>query len=404
MPTAKYRSHKHFRLSVADAKAAPVIEDRPWLPWPVAAVGGGLAAVLAGTLVLGAVALTIWIGAPALPFTEVLSVIGRLWLLAHGGGWTAPGIAITVVPLGITAVMVAFSFSLSAFALTQGVLARAEALSAGALRRLVLLTSLQFVIGYGAGAVLIALLLGDGLGPAMIGAVAVAAVGSLAGAGWSAGYRLAGPAWLRGAVAGAGVALLGLVILAATALIVAVVQGEVRISALEASLGLDTSGAVVWAFTCLAYLPTLLGWTASWLLGAGFSVGEGSMVAPWVTQLGLLPSVPVFGALPPAGVAHLEPWLASGLIVGALAAVVAVRTAGGGIAGAIGSGALAGGLAGGVFLGWAWLSRGGLGVDRFAMVGPLWPEMLIGLGILVGAATLAAVITWFVSARGASDS
>ncbi len=379
-----------------------MLEDRPWLPWPVAAIGGGLAAVLAGTLVLGAVALIIWIGAPTLPFNDVISVIGRLWLLAHGGGLTAPGTAITLVPLGITAVMVLFSFSLSAFALTQGVLARADALSAGALRRLVLLTSLQFVIGYAAGALLITVLLGDGLGPALIGAVAVAAGGSLIGAGWSAGYRLAGPSWLRGAVTGAGVALLSLVILAATALGVAVVQGEARIAALETSLGLDTSGAVVWAFTCLAYLPTMLGWTASWLLGAGFSVGDGSVVAPWVTQLGLLPSVPVFGALPPAGVANLEAWLASGLIVGGLAGVVAVRIAGGGIGAAIGSGALAGGLAGGAFVGWAWLSRGGLGVQRFVAVGPLWPEMLIGLGILVGAAILAAVITWFVSVRGAS--
>lgn len=380
-----------------------MLEDRPWLPWPVAAIGGGLAAVLAGTLVLGAVALTIWIGAPALPFGDVVAVIGRLWLLAHGGGLTAPGTAITLVPLGLTAVMLLFSFSLSAFALTQGILARAEALSARRLRRLVLLTSLQFVVGYAAGALLISVLLGGVNFAAMIGAVAVAAVGSLTGAAWSAGYRVAGPSWLRGAVIGAGVAVLSLVIVAAAALGIAVVQGEARISALETSLGLDTSGVVVWAVTCLAYLPTLLGWTASWLLGAGFSVGDGSLVAPWVTQLGLLPSVPVFGALPPEGVANLEPWLASGLIVGGLGGVAAARTAGGGIGAALGSGALAGGLAGVVFVGWAWLSKGGLGVERFAVVGPLWPEMLIGLGILVGAATLAAVITWFASVRGTSD-
>lgn len=380
-----------------------MLEDRPWLPWPVAAIGGGLAAVLAGTLVLGALALIIWIGAPALPFSDVVAVIGRLWLLAHGGGLTAPGTEITLVPLGLTAVMLLFGFSLSAFALTQGILARGEALSARVLRRLVLLTSLQFVVGYLAGAMLISVLLGEVNPAAIIGAVAVAAVGSLTGAAWSAGYRVAGPSWLRGAVTGAGVTLLSLVIIAAAALGIAVVQGEVRISALETSLGLDTSGAVVWALTCLAYLPTLLGWTASWLLGAGFTVGDGSLVAPWVTQLGLLPTVPVFGALPPAGIANLEPWLASGLIVGGLGGIAAARTAGGGIGAALGSGALAGGLAGGVFVGWAWLSRGGLGVQRFAVVGPLWPEMLIGLGTLVGAATLAAVITWFASLRGAAD-
>ncbi len=48
----------------------------------------------------------------------------------------------------------------------------------------------------------------------------------------------------------------------------------------------------------LAFLPNLVIWTASWLIGPGFALGTGSGVSPIGTQLGPIPSVPVFGALP----------------------------------------------------------------------------------------------------------
>lgn len=400
MPTAKSPSHRPFRSAESNVKTAPLLEDRPIIPWPLAAVGGGLGAVVGGVLVIAVVVLIAWIGAPALPFGEVLATVGKLWLLAHGGALSGLGMTITLVPLGLTAMMVVFAFSLSAFALTQGLLTRPEAPTAARLRRLVVLTSVQFVAGYTAGATLICVLLGQGITPTIAVAAGVAAVGSLAGAGWSAGYRLAGPAWLRAAAKGAGASALALLAAAALVLVVAATQGEARIAELERSVGLDATGSVVWVLLCLIYLPTMLGWAASWLLGAGFTVGDGTLVAPWVTQLGMLPTIPVFGALPAGGVANLEAWLVTGLVVGGLGGVIVVRSAPMGLGTAIGAGALAGTLSGAIFVIWAWLSTGGLGVDRFATVGPRWPEVLIGFGILVGATVLAAVITWFVgSAR-----
>lgn len=404
MSTAQSPSHRPFRSAESELKTAPLLEDRPIIPWYLAAIGGGLVAVLGGVLVIAVLVLIAWIGAPELPFGDVLATVGKLWLLAHGGALSALGMTITLVPLGLTAMMLVFAFSLSAFALTQGLLTRPEAPSAARLRRLVVLTALQFVVGYTAGAVLISVLLGEGITTTIGLAAGVAAVGSLAGAGWSAGYRLAGPAWLRVSVKGAGISVLALLAAAALVLLVAANQGEVRMAELERGVGLDATGSVVWVLICLIYVPTLLGWAASWLLGAGFTLGDGTLVAPWVTQLGMLPTVPVFGALPTAGVANLELWLVTGLVVGGLGGVVAVRSAPLGIGAAIGTGALSGTLTGAVFLLWAWLSTGGLGVDRFATVGPRWPEVLIGFGILVGASVLGAVITWFVrSARSADN-
>ena len=89
---------------------------------------------------------------------------------------------------------------------------------------------------------------------------------------------------------------------------------------------------------------------------------------------------------------------------GVVGGVVAVHCAPSPIGTAIATGGLSGLLAGAVFLAWAWFSTGGLGVDRFATVGPRWPEVLIGVGILVGSAVTAAVITWFVrAARSSAD-
>ncbi|NHB85614.1 hypothetical protein G7085_16155 [Tessaracoccus sp. HDW20] len=37
----------------------------------------------------------------------------------------------------------------------------------------------------------------------------------------------------------------------------------------------------------------------AWLLGAGITVGEGSLVTMAASDAGLLPAIPIFGAVPP---------------------------------------------------------------------------------------------------------
>jgi hypothetical protein len=64
--------------------------------------------------------------------------------------------------------------------------------------------------------------------------------------------------------------------------------------------GLHTEvlGGVTLTVAQIAVLPNLVIWSASWLVGPGFSIGAGSTVSPLATQLGPIPALPIFGALP----------------------------------------------------------------------------------------------------------
>ena len=48
----------------------------------------------------------------------------------------------------------------------------------------------------------------------------------------------------------------------------------------------------------LAYLPTLIVWAISWVLGPGVALGEGSLALAGGTEAGPLPTVPLFGLIP----------------------------------------------------------------------------------------------------------
>ena len=61
-------------------------------------------------------------------------------------------------------------------------------------------------------------------------------------------------------------------------------------------------------------------WSASYALGSGFSLGAGSVVAPAATELGILPGIPLLGALPSPGPGDAVElwWLAAGAAAGAI--------------------------------------------------------------------------------------
>lgn len=396
MPRPRTRRTPRLRLGTTSARTQPILDDPPFLPPVLIAIGGGLASVLAGALLVGAMVLVGWWGAVSVSVPAMLATIGGVWVLGNGGPFVVDGLRLTLLPLGLTAMFAGLCAATAAFAYQQAV--RARPLPAQRRRRLGwILVAGQLALGYGIGAAAIALAVGVPVLAVLPGAIGIALAGGLFGAWWRSGHRLGGPGWVRAAAKGAVAGGCALMALAAVALAVALIQGEPRIATLEQELGFDAAGTVVWAVIGVLYLPTLLGWVAAWLLGAGFSLGEGSLVAPWATQLGLLPTVPVFGALPADGVGGLEPWLIAGVLAGLVAGgTAAAAVARGeekfGVVGMLLSGSLAGLLAGVGFLGWAALSRGALGSDRFATVGPLFPEALIGVGTLTFAAAIGAVL------------
>jgi hypothetical protein len=408
MRIPRNRDPERLRFTVSSARTVrlPHVPDAPpLLPWPLAALGGGLLAGLAGSLLVAGVVMVAWLSALAIALPTALRFAAQVWLLAHGGELEVGSETVTLVPLGLTIVFGTICASVGGFAYRQGRQARPAAESEA--RRLLLLGSIGMVsAGYIVFTVILAWTVSGAAAiwrPAL-GALVVSAVGSAIGAGTAAGLRPGHvrPDWLGRGLRGAAAGTLGLVAAAAIVLATGTVMGEPRIAALEAALRFDTGGVVVWSLAVLAYLPNLLGWAVAWLLGAGFTVGTGSLVSLSTTELGMLPAIPVFGALPPVGAADpwMLAWLALGVAAAVLAGVAAVRAGHTGPLGALAAGAAAGLLTGIAYLAWVASSRGGLGSLRLAALGPrLLEALILGVPILLFCSVLAGMLTWFVRRR-----
>jgi hypothetical protein len=63
-----------------------------------------------------------------------------------------------------------------------------------------------------------------------------------------------------------------------------------RVAALHAALQPGVAGGIALLLLQLAFAPNALVWSASYALGSGFSLGAGSVVAPAVIELGILPA------------------------------------------------------------------------------------------------------------------
>lgn len=124
----------------------------------------------------------------------------------------------------------------------------------------------------------------------------------------------------RGATAALGILSL-LVLLAAAA------SSASRVSQLHDSLaggGLLASVGLV--ALQAAWLPTALVWAASWLVGSGFAVGEGTVFAPDRVVPGPVPSLPLLGLLPAGPLGGVGLFLPLVITAGAMVAAWRRRT------------------------------------------------------------------------------
>lgn len=370
------------------------------LPRPLVAIAAGVIAAVLGAVVVMALVLVGWMDAASVPLPQALTFAVQVWLLAHGVAMTVGGIQLSVVPLGLTGVQVVIVVVTAA--LVQRSMVEDETVAAHPVRT-VFGTAAQVMIGYAAVAVIGSLTVGEPATISLPAAPILAFCAALVGAGSRARVLRRAPSWVRAAVRGGLGGILALVAVAAVVFGLALLQGEQRISALEQSLGLTGSAGVALGGLDLAYLPTMLGWAAAWLFGAGFTLGDGTLVAPWVTRLGLLPSVPWFGALPADGTSGLSAWMVAAIVPGVVAGVVAVRFRPARVVPALGAGLGAAFLTAAVYLTVVLSSRGAMGASRFAEVGPRVPEVYIGAGIIVLTGALAAMVGWLVDRRPGSE-
>src|SRR5690625_5144324 len=268
----------------------------------VAGILAGIQAVLITFLTITVPAIATYVATSGNPqladstWWDALRVGTDIWLLGHGGTTILDGALVTAIPLGIS-----FLTLLA---------------TAGTFRRTLVPTApawVTAVLSYPLALVLLGSLFASRAGRAGPwragrGALALALIGVTTGLL----RHEAGPKWeqmrpkwvdrvpaqiftaLRGGV-------LALCALIATAGIVAgvwIFQGQGAIGDVLVGLGGDWLSIFVLGAAQLLLAPNLVLWAFSWLSGAGFAIGEGTLWAPDTVFTGPLPAFPILGALP----------------------------------------------------------------------------------------------------------
>ena len=176
--------------------------------------------------------------------------------------------------------------------------------------------------------------------------------------------------------------------------VAAVLNGAGRVSVLHDSLAGDGFVAMAGLILLQAgWVPTLLIWACSWLIGAGFSVGTGTVFAPDRVVAGPVPRLPLLGLVPSTPLSSVGLWLPLVVTAGAMVAAwrrravlnaLRVRYA----LSAAGLAALL--VAVGVGL-LCLAASGSVGPDRMSSVGPLvlYTVILVFVEVGVGLAAMA---------------
>lgn len=389
------RRKSRIRFSVASAR--PDHERKPLLSWWIAALGGALLAALAGYLATAGVVVIGWLSAVSGSLGDAVHIGTQAWLLAHGVGAHIADTTVTLVPLGQTLLLGALMAGVAAFAAQQAALliGQEEARAQG--WRIVRNTGVLPGIVYGVLVTIGAMIGGQPsqVGPAAIGGLVLGVAAGALGAWLVVKPRLPQvlPTWAY--VVPRAILIAVLVSLGSGAACVgaAFVAHLGRMQQIEDSLGGGVIGGLILLLLTLAYLPTIILWGVAYVFGAGFCVGVDSVVAPGGVQVGLLPALPVFGAVPSPGRQNpaLFAWLATGAVAGIVAGALVVRARRRARADETALvGGLAGVAAGAAVTFLASLARGGMGVDRLADMGPRLAQLFVLSTTTMGIAGLAA--------------
>ncbi|MDO5683288.1 MAG: DUF6350 family protein, partial [Propionibacteriaceae bacterium] len=388
----RLRNPLRLKVRTADSDREPqddsAARSTVVLPAWTQATLAGVSAAIAGWLGVCLVVFLSWLTELAGETGPVFGAATQLWLLAHGGGLQLGDVHWTLIPLGLSLPLL-----LLCRGLTSGFVHRvamAGPLGRGRLLRLLGL----LVVAYALVVTLPALALGSPVqaGRALLGAAILASVGALWGAGGVVDLGLASvvPAWARVIPAAAAAAIWVTLTGGTAVLAISLVLHHARIAAIVDGLGVGPGGMLQLVIAQAAFWPNLVIWATSWVLGGGFTLGDGTVVSPPATELGLIPSIPVLGALPAGAPSQwVLLWLLVGVVAGAAAATVVLRRRPlARLEEVTGLSFLAGLASIVVLLILAVLSRGDLGAARLTGLGPRLAELaLLGAPLL----TLSAV-------------
>ena len=365
----------------------------------VSAAWAGLAAPAILLAVFWGVALVGWFssdGGSHGTTRTALRIGADAWLLAHGAHLQVGASTVTAVPLGLSLLCAWVVFRAGRWAGATSEVEDLMSLGLGAV-----------VLGgtYASVALVTAILAGTAAASpdpllAFVGGALVAGtaggLGLVAGSGLRSELRALLPTHARAVLFGGLVAFLA--VYAAGALLsgLAVALRGQSVANVLAGLHLDGAGAFFSVGLVAVLAPNLAGWGAAYLLGPGFSLGTGTVVAPSGVLVGAVPAVPVLAAVPSNGpapgwaVAVLAVPVLCGVYAGhatvrrfptASFAVGAARAGGAGALAALGLTVLAG------------LSGGAVGAGRMSEVGPpVGLTLLLSLATVGGGAVVAGLL------------
>ncbi|WP_019148186.1 cell division protein PerM [Timonella senegalensis] len=309
------------------------------------------------------------------------------WATAYGAHLTISGTTMTMVPLGLTLIVLLGSW----FTVKRGLVPEWIPIASYVGTHVLAVVVLTAIVAPGLAS----------LSRAFLGAaiVSVAAVYlGLRSAGGNNPVREALgrlPQWIRSSVkAGLG-GLLLTVVLGALAVILWIILGRDSMANLLSGWSLDAMSGAALGIAQLSLIPNLIVWAISWLSGIGFAVGAGTIVAPAEVVLGPLPNIPVLAALPEAAipVSFAVIFLCALVCAAGLPALAVVR---GPYAMKWWQILVAPLLVAAVFTGvWAllaWWASGSFGPGRFAEMGVSVPDTALRMLLVCGAP--AAVLIW----------
>ena len=387
------RGSRHRMIAVDVDEAARVARPQVTIPWFVLAPVGALAVAAAGWLLMAGPAALGWLTSPESQLTDALGLASRVLLLANGAVTTIGGQAVSIAPLGLTLALILLGVPVA------GLAARAAIDETDDLRGLVLRVGGAYAGTYIVCITLIAFFVPEtSVIRAFLGSVLIGGISGFWGVTRAVGYDPCErwPVRARSFPRGIGVAALICVGTGAALLSVVLILGRERIAAIADGLGGDGTAGILLIVIQLAWLPNLVIWAMAWALGAGVTLGEGTLLDMNGTSLGFLPSIPVLGAVPdPGPVPELAwLWLLGGVLAGVLATlVVTLNRSSERFYETSMTGGIAGILTGVLLFVLAWFASGGLGTQRLAHVGVRLGGLAITAPCILG---LVGLVTGFV--------
>ncbi len=241
------------------------------LPWPLMAGLAALATALIGWVLVAGYCVLGWISVPEIQVSAVLQLGAQGWLLAHGVAAALPGAQLSIMPLGMTGLVMAIGLGCLHQAALHSPAPPPDQVGMRTARMgavfsvvyLVILTIVRSLVDAGQAGQ-----------STMLGAIvlvfAMSLLGSARGLDWRPPTL---PVWLRSGWLGVVAGLCVMVAAGAAVVVTAVIFGRDRIILVHDALQPGNLGGVMLVLGQLAWLPNFVFWGGAFAIGAGVQLG-----------------------------------------------------------------------------------------------------------------------------------